>query len=127
MNKHTPKLSLANPFTASILLLALFTVTAAVTFSARRLLRRDVDNQSTQAELVQARADAIAAIPQLPKDTEDKLSAALHPQLTPITAAFLDPLIDRLGDRKSQPEAPRVPLPLSAMPLSLQHLTRLLA
>ena len=116
MNKHTPKLSLANPFTASILLLALFTVTAAVTFSTRHLLRRDVDNQSTQAELVQARTDAIAAIPQLPKDTEDKLSAALHPQLTPITAAFLDPLIDRLGDHKSQPEAPR-PLPLSAMPL----------
>jgi hypothetical protein len=118
MNKHTPKLSLANPFTASILLFALFTVTVAVTFSTRHLLRRDFDNQSTQAELVQARADAIAAIPQLPKDTEDKLSAALHPQLTPITAAFLDPLIDRLGDHNSQTEAPRVtPLSLSAMPL----------
>src|SRR5215204_6538069 len=117
MTKHTPKLSLANPFTAFLLLLAVFALTAVATFGARRLLGRDIEIQPTPAELLQARSDAIAAIPQLPKDTEDKLSAALHPQLTPITAAFLDPLIDRLGDHKSQPEAPR-PLPLSAMPLA---------
>ncbi len=119
MNKRTPKLSLANPVTACLLLIALFALTATVTFAARRLLGNGFDNQSTQAELLQARSDAIAAIPQLPKDTEDKLSAALHPELTPITAAFVDPLVDRLGvDRNSKPDAPRLTsLPLSAVPL----------
>lgn len=118
MTKHTPKLSLANPFTAFLLLLAVFAVTAVATFGARRLLGRDIEMQSTQAELLQARSDAIAAIPQLPKDTEEKLSAALDPQLTPITSTFVDPLIDRLGvDRGSKAIAPRVnsiPVPASA-------------
>src|SRR6185369_7987419 len=72
------------------------------------LLVRNFDDQPTQAELSQARADAIAAIPQLPKDTEEKLSAALHPELTPITADFVDPLIDRFGvDRGPQTNAAR--------------------
>src|SRR5919205_576981 len=109
MTKDTPKLSLANPFTAFLLLLAVFALTAVATFGARRLLGRDIEIQPTPAELLQARSDAIAAIPQLPKDTEEKLSAALHPELTPITAAFVDPLIDRIGpDRGTQANAPRV-------------------
>ena len=118
MNKL--KLSLANPFFAILLLTALFALTAVATVAANRLLGRKLDNQPTQAELSQARSDAIAAIPQLPKDTEEKLSAALHPELTPITAAFVDPLIDRLGiDRTTQPNGPRVsPLPaLATSPL----------
>lgn len=107
MNKL--KLSLANPFFAILLLTALFTLTAVATVAANRLLGREFDNQPTQAELSQARSEAIAAIPQLPKDTEEKLSAALHPELTPITAAFVDPLIDRLGiDRSTQANVPRV-------------------
>src|SRR5215207_915595 len=107
MNKL--KLSLANPFFAILLLTALFALTAVATVAANRLLGRNFDNQPTQAELSQARSDAIAAIPQLPKDTEEKLSAALHPELTPITAAFVDPLIDRLGiDRSTQANGPRV-------------------
>ena len=91
MNKL--KLSLANPFFAILLLTAVFALTAVATLAANRLLGRKFDNQPTHAELSQARSDAIAAIPQLPKDTEEKLSAALHPELTPITAAFVDPLI----------------------------------
>jgi hypothetical protein len=121
MSKHTPKLSLANPFTAFLLLITLFAVTAVATFAARRLLGRDFDNQPTPAELLQARSDAIAAIPQLPKDTEAKLSAALDPQLAPITAAFVDPLIDRFGvDPSSKGNTPRLnSLPVSAAPASL--------
>src|SRR5687768_4851215 len=107
MNKL--KLSLANPFFAILLLAAVFALTAGATVAANRLLGRKFDNQPTHAELSQARSDAIAAIPQLPKDTEEKLSAALHPELTPITAAFVDPLIDRIGlDRSTQANAPRV-------------------
>ena len=122
MTKHTPKLSLANPFTAFLLLITVFAVTAVATFGAHRLLGRGIDTQPTQAELLQARSDAIAAIPQLPKDTEEKLSAALDPQLTPITAAFVDPLIDRLGiDRNSSTNSPRlnsVPVSAPLAPLS---------
>ena len=125
MSKHTPKLSLANPFTAVLLLITLFAVTAVTTFAARRLLGRDFDNQPTPAELLQARSDAIDAIPQLPKDTEEKLSAALDPQLTPITAAFVDPLIDRFGvDPSSKGNTPRLSsLPVSATPASLPPAT----
>lgn len=125
MSKHTPKLSLANPFTAFLLLITLFAVAAVATFAAHRLLGRDFDNQPTPAELLQARSDAIAAIPQLPKDTEEKLSAALDPQLTPITAAFVDPLIDRFGvDPSSKGNTPRLSsLPVSATPASLTPAT----
>jgi hypothetical protein len=107
MNKL--KLSLANPFFAILLLIAVFALTAVATVAANRLLGRKFDTQPTHTELSQARSDAIAAIPQLPKDTEEKLSAALHPELTPITAAFIDPLIDHIGvDRSTQANAPRV-------------------
>jgi len=117
MNK--PKLSLANPFFAFFLLTALFALTAVATIAANRFLGRKYESQPTDTELSQARADAIAAIPRLPKDTEEKLSAALHPELTPITAAFVDPLIDRLGiDRGTQANAPRLTLPpLATSPL----------
>ncbi|MCA1579678.1 MAG: hypothetical protein LC794_20225 [Acidobacteria bacterium] len=116
MNKL--KLSLANPFFAILLLAAVFALTAGATVAANRLLGRKFDNQPTPAELSQARSDAIAAIPQLPKDTEEKLSTALHPELTPITAEFVDPLIDRIGlDRSTQANAPRVTsLPALATP-----------
>ena len=116
MNKL--KLSLANPFFAIFLLTAVFALTAVATVAANRLLGRKLDNQPTPAELTQARSDAVAAIPQLPKDTEERLSTALHPELTPITAAFVDPLIDRIGsDRGTQANAPRVTsLPALATP-----------
>ena len=130
MNK--PKLSLANPFFAFLLLTALFALTAVATIAANRFLGRKYESQPTAAELSQARADAIAAIPQLPKDTEEKLSAALHPELTPITAAFVDPLIDRLGiDRSTQGNAPRLtslaPLPTSPiLPTTPDRVVRLI-
>jgi hypothetical protein len=108
MTKHTPKLSLANPITAFLLLIAVFAVTGVATFGARRLRRPNLYNQPSQAELLQARSEAIAAIPQLPKDTEEKLSSALDPQLAPITAAFVDPLVDRFGvDRNLKPNTSR--------------------
>ena len=130
MTKHTPILSLANPITAFLLLLAVFAVTGVATFGAHRILRPSFDNQPSQAELLQARSDAIAAIPQLPKDTEGKLSSALDPQLAPITAAFVDPLVDRFGvDRNLRPNAPRlnsVPLsPLSSIPETPDRIARL--
>src|SRR5215216_7764957 len=113
MNK--PKLSLANPFFAFFLLTALFALTAVATIAANRFLGRKYESQPTDRELSQARADAIAAIPQLPKDTEEKLSAALHPQLTPITAKFVDPFIDQLGiNRNSKANS----LSLNSVPVS---------
>ena len=119
MIKHTPKLSLANPITAFLLLIAVFVVTGVATFGARRLRRPNLYNQPSQAELLQARSEAIAAIPQLPKDTEEKLTSALDPQLAPITAAFVDPLVDRFGvDRNLKPNASR----LTSVPLSPQAL-----
>ena len=120
MTKHTPKLSLANPITAFLLLIAVFAVTGVATFGARRLRRPNLYNQPSQAELLQARSEAIAAIPQLPKDTEEKLSSALDPQLAPITAAFVDPLVDRFGvDRNLKPNTSR----LTSVPLSPQALS----
>ena len=129
MNKL--KLSLANPFFAILLLTAVFALTAVATVAANRLLGRKLDNQPTSIELSQARADAIAAIPQLPKDTEEKLAAALRPELTPITAAFVDPLIDRLGvDRSTQANAPRVTslpaLATSSLPTTPDRVARLM-
>lgn len=130
MNK--PKLSLANPFFAIFLLTAVFALTAIATFAANRLLGPKFDNQPTPTELSQARADAIAAIPQLPQDTEEKLSAALHPELMPITANFVDPLIDRFGvDRGPQASTARLAslpaLPTSApvLPIVPDQLARL--
>ncbi len=106
---QTPRSTAANRLKALLALLAIFAITAVITFGGRRALGRSLDAQPTQAELLQARADAVAAIPQLPKDTEDKLAAALYPQLAPITPAFSDPLVDRAGiDQTSQPSAARL-------------------
>ncbi len=82
---QTPRSTAANRLKALLALLAIFAITALITFGGRRALGRSLDTQPTPVELLQARADAVAAIPQLPKDTEDKLAAALYPQLAPIT------------------------------------------
>lgn len=106
---QTPRSTAANRLQALLALLAIFAITAVITFGGRRALGRSLDAQPTQAELLQARADAVAALPQLPKDTEDKLAAALYPQLAPITTAFSDPLVDRAGiDQTGQPSAARL-------------------
>ena len=49
MTKHTPELSLANPITAFLLLIAVFAVTGVATFEARRLRRPNLYNQPSQA------------------------------------------------------------------------------
>ena len=118
---QTPRSTAANRLKALLALLAIFAITAVITFGGRRALGRSLDTQPTQVELLQARADAVAAIPQLPKDTEDKLAAALYPQLAPITPAFSDPLVDRAGiDQTSQPSAARLApaLMTAALPLT---------
>ena len=118
---QTPRSTAANRLKALLALLAIFAITAVITFGGRRALGRSLDAQPTQADLLQARADAVAAIPQLPKDTEDKLAAALYPQLAPITPAFSDPLVDRAGiDQTSQPSAARLApaLMTAALPLT---------
>jgi type II secretory pathway component GspD/PulD (secretin) len=116
-----PRSTAANRLKALLALLAIFAITAVITFGGRRALGRSLDAQPTQADLLQARADAVTAIPQLPKDTEDKLAAALYPQLAPITPAFSDPLVDRAGiDQTSQPSAARLApaLMTAALPLT---------
>ena len=90
--KHTTKKSAATPIMALVTVITIFAVTAVLTFGGRRALGRSLDTQPTQAELLQARAEAVAAIPKLPKDTEERLAAALYPQLAPVTAAFSDPI-----------------------------------
>ena len=115
---QTPRSTAANRLKALLALLAIFAITAVITFGGRRAFGRSLDAQPTQAELLQARADAVAALPQLPKDTEDKLAAALYPQLAPITTAFSDPLVDRAGiDQTGQPSATRLaPASMTAAP-----------
>ncbi len=119
---QTPRSSAANRLKALLALLAIFAITALITFGGRRALGRSLDAQPTQAALIQARADAVAAIPQLPKDTEDKLAAALYPQLAPITAAFSDPLVDRAGiDQTAQPSTARLsPASMASTTAALQ-------
>lgn len=106
---QTPRSTTSSRIKALLALFAIFAITAVITFGGRGALGRSLDTQPTPAELLQARAAAVAAIPQLPKDTEDKLAAALYPQLAPITTAFSDPLVDRVAsDQTGQPSTARL-------------------
>jgi hypothetical protein len=64
---QTPRSTTASRINALLALFAIFAITAVITFGGRRALGRSLDAQPTQAELLQARADAVAAIPQLTK------------------------------------------------------------
>lgn len=77
-------------------LIAAFAVAATATFGARRVLGRPLDIQPSDAALKDAREASVAAIPRLPQDTEDKLAAALYPELPPL-ASVTDPFVDRAG------------------------------
>ena len=77
-------------------LIAAFAVAATITFGARRVLGRSLDTQPSDAALKDAREASVAAIPRLPQDTEDKLAAALYPELPPL-ASVTDPFVDRAG------------------------------
>lgn len=97
-----PAKSTAKRVQILIFLLANFAISFGITIGAHRVFGTTLDPQPTAAQIAKARADAIAAIPQLPKETEERLASALNPQLTPITATFSDPLVDRAGlDQKS--------------------------
>ena len=77
-------------------LIAAFAVAATVTFGARRVLGRSLDTQPSDAALKDARQASVAAIPRLPHDTEEKLAAALYPELPPL-ASVTDPFVDHAG------------------------------
>lgn len=80
----------------ALALIAAFAVAATVTFGARRVLGRPLDTQPSDAALKDAREASLSAIPRLPRDTEDKLAAALYPELPPL-ASVTDPFVDRAG------------------------------
>jgi len=85
--------------------------------SSTSLGRSLVHNQHSPT-CKQARADAIAAIPQLPKDTESKLAAALEPALAPSPRRFPIPLVDRAGvSQISRSSVSLAPAALSNIPL----------
>jgi len=92
-----------NRLTALLALLAIFAVASTITFGARRVLGRPLDSQPTDADLKSARLETAAAIPHLPDDTEDKLAAALYPNIAPLTA-ISDPFSDRAGLANPNPQ-----------------------
>lgn len=79
-----------------IVLAAIFALTASLTVSLRLVFGKSTSAEVTSAELEQVRREAQAAIPRLPADTENRLAAALYPQLAPI-ANISDPFVDRAG------------------------------
>src|SRR5438874_2410897 len=79
-----------------IRLVVIFVVAASATVAAHLVFGRVAGAETTPAELEQARREAQGAIPRLPTDTEDRLAAALYPQLAPITN-ISDPFVDRAG------------------------------
>lgn len=93
-----------NRLAALLALLAVFAVASTITFGARRVLGRPLDAQPTDADLKSARLETAAAIPHLPDDTEEKLTAALYPNIAPLTA-ISDPFSDRAGLANPNPQA----------------------
>lgn len=79
-----------------IVLAVIFALTACVSISLPLVFGKSTRLEVTSAELEQVRREAQASIPRLPADTEDRLAAALYPQLPPI-ANISDPFVDRAG------------------------------
>jgi Flp pilus assembly secretin CpaC len=79
-----------------IVLAVIFALTACLSMSLHLGFGKSTRAEVTSAELEQVRREAQAAIPRLPADTEDRLAAALYPQLAPI-ANISDPFVDRAG------------------------------
>lgn len=71
---------------ALIVLVAVFALTASITFGARRVLGRSLDAQPSEIDLKAARLETAAGIPHLPDDTEDKLATALYPNIAAATS-----------------------------------------
>ena len=92
MNTTTP----FSKVRVALTLVAAFALTVTITFGARRALSRPLDAQPADADLKSAREEMKAAIPRLPKDTEEKLAAALYPEL-PAATNIADPFVDRAG------------------------------
>lgn len=79
-----------------ILLAVIFALSACLSMSLHLVFGKSTHAEVAEAELEQVRREAQAAIPRLPADTEDRLAAALYPQLAPI-ANISDPFVDRAG------------------------------
>src|SRR5713226_8551580 len=79
-----------------IVLAVIFALTACLSMSLHLVFGKSTRAEVTSADLEQVRREARAAIPRLPADTEDRLAAALYPQLAPI-ANISDPFVDRAG------------------------------
>ena len=79
-----------------ILLAVIFALSACLSMSLHLVFGKSTRAEVTSADLEQVRREAQAAIPRLPADTEDRLAAALYPQLAPI-ANISDPFVDRAG------------------------------
>ena len=80
----------------TIVLAVIFALTACLSMSLNLVFGKSTRAEVTSVELEQVRREAQAAIPRLPADTEDRLAAALYPQLAPI-ANISDPFVDRAG------------------------------
>lgn len=95
MNTNRPA-TVRGRVSALLSLVAVFGLTATLTFGARRILGRPLDAQPTATELSTARLETAQAIPRLPADTEEKLMAALEPVIPPLNVSS-DPFSDRAG------------------------------
>ncbi|HVE78372.1 MAG TPA: hypothetical protein VNA89_05905 [Gemmatimonadaceae bacterium] len=108
----------ARPRKSNLLALALvFAAFAAATFGAQMALGRGPDTEVTSTDLQQARQEALAAIPRLPADTEDRLAAALYPQLAP-SSGFTDPFVDRANIGGAGAGRPPIIRARAAIPVS---------
>ncbi len=95
-NNPLPVKSVIGRASNMIVLAVIFALTACVSISLPLVFGKNTRLEVTSAELEQVRREAQASIPRLPADTEDRLAAALYPQLPPI-ANISDPFVDRAG------------------------------
>src|SRR5215831_16548973 len=99
-------------------LVAVFALTVTITFGARRVLSKPLDAMPSDADLKSAREDVKAKLPRLPKDTEEKLAAALYPEAA-APATIIDPFVDRTGVTTS-PSLVKVAASGPGLPVTLQ-------
>src|SRR6266849_8483165 len=93
---QVPVKSVIDRASNTIVLAVIFALTACLSMSLNLVFGKSTRAEVTSAELEQVGHEAQAAIPRLPADTEDRLAAALYPQLAPI-ANISDPFVDRAG------------------------------
>ena len=105
-----------------IVLAVIFALTASLTVSLRLVFGKSTRAEVTPPELEQVHREAQAAIPRLPEDTEDRLAAALYPQLAPI-ANISDPFVDRTGVANANGMAKVSPFTVSTSGSAINNVT----